>query len=67
MSRFSTKAGPQETAPARVSPPAESPPEVPQSGLGWTVALSAWVIGFIVLVVYELWNFIFPLVRGMFR
>lgn len=69
MNRFTTKPATDatETAASKVSPGAEPSPPPAESSLGWNVALSIWVVGFIVLVMYELWNFLFPLVRGLFR
>ena len=65
MNRITTKPdSAQPIAPTRDV--AESPPAPPERALGWNIALAVWVVAFVVLVLYELWNFVFPLVRAMF-
>ena len=66
MNRITTK--PEAThpvAPTEVVPVTTLPTE--ERGLGWNIALVVWVVSFVVLVLYEAWNFVFPLVRGLFR
>ena len=64
MNRITTK--PDASPPAPI--PAPSEPALPphERGLGWSIALGAWVVAFVVLVLYEAWNFVFPLVKAMF-
>ena len=66
MNRIPTK--PDAVPPAVPNPePVESPLPPQERGLGWSIALTVWVVAFVVLVLYEAWNFVFPLVQGMFR
>ena len=66
MNRSTTKPDPAHPV---VTPPAATETPLPpgERGLGWSIALAVWVVAFVVLVLYEAWNFVFPLVRGMFR
>ena len=66
MHRITTKPDPAHPiAPTRDA--IEPPTPTPDRGLGWNIALAVWVVAFVVLVLYELWNFVFPLVRAMFQ
>ena len=66
MNRITTK--PEAAPPVAPTPEAvETPPPKEERGLGWNIALAVWVVSFVVLVLYEAWNFLFPLVREMFR
>jgi hypothetical protein len=66
MNRITTKpdAAPPPAPPASAE---ESPLPPQERGLGWSLALGTWVVAFVVLVLYEAWNFVFPLVKAMFR
>ena len=66
MHRITTKPDPALTV-APTPDASVTPTPSPERGLGWNIALAAWVVAFVVLVLYELWNFVFPLVRAMFR
>ena len=66
MHRITTK--PESAPPVAPTLGAPEEPLPPQErGLGWSIALAVWVVAFVVLVLYEAWNFVFPLVRAMFR
>ena len=64
MNRITTK---PDAAPPPALVAEETPLPPQERGLGWSIALGAWVVAFVVLVLYEAWNFVFPLVKAMFR
>ena len=66
MNRITTKHDPAHPV---VTPPTATETPLPpgERGLGWSIALTMWIVAFVVLVLYEAWNFVFPLVRAMFR
>lgn len=61
MSQRIKQAEPAEPAAGREDgkPPA-------RLAVGWRVALAVWALGFAGLVLYELWDFLWKGVRGLF-
>jgi len=69
MSRTSRRQAQVTTAaPAPAPLPASAPEETPKPTLplGWRLAMGLWVVMFLALFVFELWGFVWKVVRGMF-